>query len=313
MLVVDVGPNAEARSCRVVQASGEPRLDRAACDSIVRRARFHAFYAAPGQSVSSRWDYAVYWKLTDEPPPPVVRPMPAPRPQFTVPGPGRWPRSRWFGEVLLTELPRIQADFPAAATADGVVSLDLVVTADKGIEGCRIGIGSGDPALDAAACRVVRSVQMRYPRPCEICPPHLVPLQVHWRRSGGSHIRGPLSWTSKPGSSLAVVKDPADSRTATFWRAEATPLPFTLPAGGLNGIRKKTITNTRLVTNLEISSNGRILACGIGRSTGDPRIDRRACELLIKHARYAPATDVFGDPLPVQPRIKQNLDVTPQG
>ena len=299
---VDVGPDAQAHGCRVTSSSGEPRLDRVACEMIMRRGRFRAFYAAPAQPIPSRWDYAVLWEISDQPPLPVIRPVsPQQHTQFERPRPRPWPRLRWFNDAVVTELPRIQGDFPSAAAADGIVSLDLVVTAEGGIEDCVVGVSAGDPALDSAACRVARAVGLRYPRPCHICAPMLVPLQVHWRRTGGSHIRFPLSWTAGPSIDISTVRDPADRRTAPTWRAVPTPFPLPIGRRDFRGLEDRTIANPRFVGAVSVDAAGRPTGCRTSRSTGNPGVDRTMCALILSRGRYVPQTDVFGDTVAARP------------
>ncbi|MEM1133680.1 MAG: energy transducer TonB [Pseudomonadota bacterium] len=44
-------------------------------------------------------------------------------------------------------------------------------------------------------------------------------------------------------------------------------------------------------TELTVTENGRVSECVIISSSGDPRLDRKTCKLLVQRARFKPALD----------------------
>lgn len=236
----------------------------------------------------------VFWWITNAPPVPSMVPFVATPPAFdpTNPRLRQWPRLSWGGGFEPAALPRIQADFPAAARRDGTVSLDLVVTPESGVGECVIGVGSGDAALDAASCAVARRIELVYSRPCEHCPSANVPLRIVWRRRGGSHIRFPLPL---PRLGEAPLMDPADTRTRDARRPFPVPLAFAVTPEDYRGIGDRKITNRRFIAGVAVGADGRPQSCRPRISTGSPAVDQRSCELILHRARYRPQTDVFGD------------------
>lgn len=298
VLAVEIAPTGAFTACRTVAASAAPSFDRIACDSIARRGRFRPVYIGPGQRAATVWEIRVRLVVTDQPPPIFASPAPSPDAAPFAPTPGRWPRLEWLSYFDAAALPRIQERFPAAAARDGTVSLDLLVTAANGVEGCTVGVGADDAALDAAACEVARTIALRYRNPCEDCRGAAFPLQVVWRRGGGSHVRYPLPAPSMAAIGFASpVKDPADTRAALVYRRDPQPLPFPVGRSDYRGIRDRTMTSTEFRGSLDIDASGRMTVCRALGSTGNPAIERRTCELFVRRGRAVPRTDVFGDPL----------------
>lgn len=310
LVTVEVAASGQPQACRVAQSSGEARLDRIACDMIVRRGRFRPFYSAPARAIPWRLDAGVQWEISDVPPLPMIVPSPPQVGPIDTARPGSWPRLSWWNAFELAGLPRIQPLFPTEARRDGVVSLDLIVTPERGIEGCVIGVSTGDAALDSAACRAARSVELRYPRPCQNCASGVVPLQVIWRRGGGSHIRFPLPWTTRPGGGPTPIKDPADTRTALTSTPRAVPLPLAVSSSDYRGVRDGAVTNGRYVAAVLADAAGQITDCRTARSSGNEPVDRRTCDLILRRGRVAPRTDVFGDPIPSPDQIAFPVDLS---
>ena len=291
-----IGEDGRVRECRIVAPSGEPRFDAIACPRVQERGRFRPFLVAPGRPVATRWSVTVFWWITNEPPVPTMVPFVAVPPPFDPSNSAlrRWPRLSWGGGLEPATLPRIQADFPADARRDGTVSLDLVVTPESGVGACIIGVGSGDPALDAASCAVARRVDLVYSRPCEQCPSANVPLQIVWRRRGGSHVRFPLPL---PRLGEPPLMDPADTRPRDAQRLLPVPLAFALAPEDYRGIGDLKITNPRPWIDVAVGADGRARSCRPRISSGNRAVDQRSCELILRRARYRPQTDAFGDPV----------------
>lgn len=303
-----IGEDGKASACRILSPSSEPRLDAIVCPKIQERGSFRPFYIAPGRPVTTRWTATVFWWFTNEPPMPTMVPFVAVSPPFDPSNPRlrTWPRLFWGGGIEPASLPRIQGDFPRAARRDGTVSLDLVVTQEDGIRDCVIGVSSGDSALDAASCAAARRVDLVYSRPCETCPGANVPLQIVWRRRGGSHVRFPLPWTTLMGD-RTPIRDPADTRTATTYLPGPRPERFLPTPDDYRSIADRTMQRQSLSATVGVNADGRVTSCRTQRSTGNVEIDRRTCALIVDKARFRPRTDVFGDPVATETGITIDL------
>jgi TonB family protein len=193
-------------------------------------------------------------------------------------------------------LPGIQAMFPAGARRrEGRVSLDLVTSREAGIAECRIGIGSGDAALDQAACAAARQLDLRYEWPIFYPRRDTLPLQIVWRRSGGSHIRLPLlsPWQTR---SAPLPRDPADTRTAVMMERDPM-VRIELTAQDLAGLETLYPRSPFASVVIKTDRTGRIRQCAVERPTGLPALDARLCRIVRQRLAPAPRRDVFGDPV----------------
>lgn len=289
-------------ACNPLMRSEEPRLLDLACRLAAERLTVRPMYVGPGRPVASRWKLTIAWQnwqpgvgeLTFFPPAPIAPPPPPPPGAFDR----GWPRLGWSPFLAPIALPPIQSLFPAAARrGEGKVSLDLLATPQAGITGCSVAVSSGDPALDEAACRIARTLDLRYRQPCEYCSEAPLPLQVVWNRRGGSHIRLPLlpsyyaaDWPNPP-------RDPADSRTATRFDAAQEPLRLTLAGVNFSALPPGAPRPRFVRGELQVSAQGRATRCTLSNSTGDRASDVRLCRMLMRRPQPA-RTDVFGDPAP---------------
>lgn len=207
-----------------------------------------------------------------------------------------WPRRAWADHVRAVSLPAIQSEYPAAAGGrEGTVSLELALSRRDGITGCAIGLGAGDPALDEAACRVARGIELRYNDPCDTCFDEPLPLQVVWARQG-SHIRFPLARYRLRGVDEPPVRDPADGRTAAHQVRRPEPLPLAVSPADLQAIGDSVGFGFSAV--VRVDPQGRVAACRSTRPPGAARTGDAVCRFLRERQRFAVPTDVFGDPLP---------------
>jgi TonB family protein len=192
-----------------------------------------------------------------------------------------WPRLAWRGNLVFGPPPAVQAAYPAPARGpkEGIVSLDLVVSPAAGVTECRVGVGSGSAELDEAACRVARTVEMRYAAPCDGCGISVVPIKVVWRKRG-SELRLP-----RP------VDDPAYSN-------RRKPLPLELSKGDYAKLPGLTVGHSRFGARLGVAGDGKPYSCEVTISSGNAEVDARTCQLLLKRQRYTQRTDVFGEPSP---------------
>lgn len=297
-LVVDVDPDGAATGCRLLRSSGDPRLDRIACEGVAAQGGFPPLYAGPGRPVAARWLHAIGWETLD--PGRAVsafaEPVPLPPAPVGPPDqPGIWPRLHYSATVWPISLPAIQPLFPRAARRrEGIVSLDLVTTAEGGID-CRIGVDSGDAALDEAACAAARGLILRYERPATWWRYATLPLQIVWRRRGGSHIRLPLlpHWRTDLAS---LPRDPADTRTATHMSRPQDP-HLVLEEEDYAGVPPSFARTNLVWLNVATDRAGRVRDCSISQFSGPPVLEARLCPLARERLRLAPFLDIFGTPV----------------
>jgi TonB family protein len=302
VIALDIDPAGLATDCRLLRTSGEPRLDRLACTRISARETISPLYSGPGRPIASRWTVAIGWEtlprgggqsaFASAPPAPPAPPPPPPPPPGAAP---IWPQLTWRGHLRPASLPTIQSMFPSRARRrEGIVGLELGQTPAGGITTCTVASGSGDTVLDEAACVAARQLDLRYTEPCNFCSDAPMPLEIVWRRRGGSHIRPPLlpPWTSD--AVPPMPRDPADTRTAI--RFPQRPYEhLNVTPGDLAGIDLARPYRSWIPLRVEPDMQGRVRSCSPDFSSGIAALDARLCNLARQRLRVQPATDVFGD------------------
>ena len=63
-------------------------------------------------------------------------------------------------------------------------------------------------------------------------------------------------------------------------------------------------TRVSVVMALDIDASGKVTACRIAEPSGVPALDEKGCALAIERARYKPAVDAKGQPIPAQQRLR---------
>lgn len=292
LVLVDVDTAGKPTACRVLSASAEPRLDALACELLMKRSSFAVRYVGPAQPVAYPFPASVLWRNTaaaeiKPTPPPMFTSRAAPTgpwprpPSVSLASYAAWPRLNWSdrrvweNELVFGPAPAIQAAWPGGA--QGTVSLDLVLSPEKGAADCRIGLSSGSGALDEAACRVARTVPVRYQRPCERCQQRTLPLQIVWKKKG-SFVRFPL----QPDSPAYV--------------GSRRPISGTFAAADFAKLPDRSVTERRVWANVWVDEDGKPIKCRVQSTTGNRAVDARLCELVVKRWRYSKRTDVFGRP-----------------
>lgn len=298
-VAVDVNASGAATGCHLVQPSGVAALDRLACERIVAQGGYMPLYAGPGRPIAARWIHVIGWETLEQGRTLSAFTAPSPAPPAPPPPvgqPGQWPRFDYAATVWPETLPTIQPLFPSAARRrGGTVSIDLFTTADLGIVECRVGASSGDAALDEAACAVARTLALRYERPGIWWRQTTLPLQVVWRRGGGSHIRLPLLPPWREDLS-ALPRDPADTRTATHMtRPAGLHLPLT--DADFAGVEPLYPRSPFASLDLATDRTGRIRSCSLRQPTRLPALDARLCRIARERLRPSPRLDIFGDPV----------------
>ena len=303
-IAMDIDTAGHGTACRLLRGGIDARLDRLSCELLMQRAVFEPRYETPTRPVAHHVVMGIRWESIDAATradrerqrramaPPVQVP-------WNLPELRQWPRPFWSEDLLVRNLPAIQASYPRdpGQPEEGIVSLDIIVTAGVGISACQIGVSSGNAALDEAACRVARTLDITYERPCEGCWGKRLPLEVVWRRHG-SHIRLPLPRQGAADSAIPP-RDPADQRPPSRVRSYfPTPVAFNVDERDFRNVPIRTTSNAVPNFRVSVSAQGRVTGCEPGQGSGNDAVDRRICELLIERGRYLPLTDIFGDPIP---------------
>ena len=300
-VVLDVDRDGRPTSCRILRPSGEPRLDELVCPRFLEQARLPLHYDRPGVPGPVRTVMSVSWRTA--PPAPFAPAPPAPPPppsRGAAAGP--WPRLTWDGMLALADLPDVQAHYPSEARgAEGVVSLDLIVSSAEGVTDCIVGIGSGSAVLDTAACRAAAALPLLYVDRCDECRTARIPIQIVWRRNR-SYVRFPLPSSWDEHAADAPPLHPDDRRGARSYRsgtvrAEFSAAELTPLVRAAAGDTRLTVPNLRPSYSLVFDREGVLRACAPLHSIGSAAGDAAACRLLERRSADLSPTDVFGDPL----------------
>jgi TonB family protein len=137
-----IGTNGRVSDCVITQSSGSAALDAATCRILRSRARYVPARDAAGNPAPGTDSGRVTWRLPDD----------DPHERAGVPIPATMAALRAPFQSYVTA-----RDYPAAALrAQGVSRVHVVIGMIGRVIACDIDRPSGSPALDAAACRIVR-------------------------------------------------------------------------------------------------------------------------------------------------------------
>ena len=92
-------------------------------------------------------------------------------------------------------------------------------------------------------------------------------------------------------------------RDGKFRKVEVRARPLTSPAFWLSfgdyppdSLRAK--EQGAVGTRIDIARDGKVTSCSIISSSGFPRLDEQTCNIVRRRARYRPAQDANGEPIP---------------
>ena len=161
-----IGPDGRVSDCTIIRNSGAASLDAATCRILRERGHFPPPRNARGRPSRGFVEGDVEWHL----PPgtvavrrPVNESVASLLPDELIGG--RGPRDRALGPFpprrMSADLGAYfrASDYPARALAarhEGEVGYEVVVGTNGRVSNCRVNRSSGDAALDAATCRVLR-------------------------------------------------------------------------------------------------------------------------------------------------------------
>jgi TonB family protein len=270
-LSVDAG--GRLRGCDAIPGQEHADVSTAACGALSANKTFPITYAAPGQPIAQQWIVSLVWEtvpqsVLDARKIEEARRGPPPAPPAP---PGLYSPYR----LAIGSLPDI-ALF-AARSPHGIVGVVAKPVVDREQPDCEVRLSSGKPALDDLACQYVRSVRLRYKKPCFDC-----------------YTR----WTYP----LLIVFDGSRSRVRLpreldIGSRQARVLDFKVSSGAVAALRNTVRTRTRVMVLGSIATDGSVTDCRVAQSAGSPEADVAICA-LIRRQKFTPALDAFGDPMP---------------
>ena len=287
-VAVEVDESGKPTECRVLKPSPKPSFDQVVCRDILRNGHFGLVHIAPDKVTSQHLNMGANWetlsvaaRIAKRAAQPVTPVMMAPPTLSSRPEGSGWPRQRWEGGLYIDHFPDLRTFYPAkpGRPDSGVSTIELTTSVSKGGLNCEIGVTSGNPRLDEAACTMARSLSLSIPPRCLSCDKRRLPLQVVWQRRGG-YIRMPLPSAVEDGESSALRRDPAEPPLPTAYRYRQRSPAF-YGRDDFAGLADKSLPNPRASYWLSIDATGRVTAC----------------EAAVKRARYGLLTDIFGAPI----------------
>jgi TonB family protein len=174
------------------------------------------------------------------------------------------------------------------------VTVDLAVASNGQVAGCAIVQSSGLPAMDKASCAALQ-------RRARFAPA---------RRDDGQPVPGlwqrRITWVvpplqrpnAQPAPVLRPVACPADTRPQT-----ASPAVPCLPRQWANGDDYPADAlaagqQGRVGFTLDIDVKGQVTGCHVDASSGGKLLDAGTCRIIRARARFLPARDADGQPVP---------------
>ncbi|MGQ0558274.1 MAG: energy transducer TonB [Sphingosinicella sp.] len=179
-----------------------------------------------------------------------------------------------------------QADYPTEALLEneqGNVVFELSVSSLGRVTGCRIISSSASQRLNEVTCRALQRAQFRPARDTQGVPvADIIRSQITWAIPEPP----PLRARARRANLASYVGD--------------GDYPFTAIRNNEQGV---------VYFALEVSAEGRVSRCHITRSSGSQALDNQTCHIMMRHARFDPARDEAGNPVPdiVQSRITWRL------
>ena len=173
------------------------------------------------------------------------------------------------------------ADYPAGAARrgeQGTVGFEVDVDSAGHVGACRVTASSGSAELDEATCRIMRDRARFTPaldRRGRPIPDH-AKQRIHWvlPDRGGSRAT----------ANLASYLSDADYPAEAIRNGEEGTTGF----------------------ELQVGTDGSVTACHILQSSGSRSLDEASCRIMQARARFSPARDQAGNPVPdiVRSRIR---------
>lgn len=193
-------------------------------------------------------------------------------------------------------------DYPPGAMqrpGDYIVEFELGVAAGGAITRCTVTRSSGSAAVDDVTCRALR--QRGYFEPARDTDGKpvagLYSDRIGWRAAASS--AGAAAPSSGAAAAPGTATCPADDRAArqpgiAFIALACQPDRWITPDDHPAVRRAEAIVGIRLA----IDAEGRAGDCTVIRPSGIPVLDAGTCPIVLARARYLPALDAAGNPVP---------------
>jgi TonB family protein len=164
-------------------------------------------------------------------------------------------------------------DYPAGAIRSGeqgIVAFELDVDPAGRVGGCRITGSSGSSLLDEATCRIMRERAQFTPARDRRgrAVPDRVAERLHWFL--------PEEASAPPLANLASYISDADYPVEAIRNEEQGTVGF----------------------QLDIGADGMVSGCRIVQPSGSASLDEATCRIMRARARFSPARDDSGNPVP---------------
>jgi len=193
------------------------------------------------------------------------------------------------------------SDYPTEALTkhqQGNVDLTFDLDSSSKVTRCRALHSSGSEALDEASCRIVQRAAPEWVQAGRaVAGVRDQRLRIRWIIPGE-----PLTGNERPASSPtlsityngpAIGSDlfqatPPKSRGGEPWLATSDYPTEELRLGHGGAI----------LMTLQVDAEGAVSGCSVVRSTGWPVLDQTSCALIKSRARFSPALNPSGAPIP---------------
>lgn len=293
--VLDVSADGRASACTIEprRVAAGPEWAASLCPILLERARLLPALKLDGSRAADKFIVSIAFQVTRFRQPdnaPLIRsqglsPAPPPPSDFN-PQLKSWPPSSyWVRAVATAPAFKLAPEAPGGAALTGPVTGLVVADPKSGDLPCRVVRSSGDPALDEQACNyAVKKLKPKWANMVRI-PVRRYPLLL---APAGKAFRA-LQPRADAARNLQI--DPATYQAAAAaWQTRSAGAHRVAVAG-------------------PVDPSGQPSGCRIAETSGNDAADLAACRLFLDTVRYAPATDVFGQPRAGWDYLKFNFTV----
>ena len=169
---------------------------------------------------------------------------------------------------------------------EGGVRFQVDVRPNGRVEACRILASSGSRTLDEATCAIM------------VDRGRFTPARDAEGRAIADRFTARIQWALP-----AEAVEPAE-RARAFANLASYIWSNDYPSGALARMEQGTVG-----FNLDVSDEGRVTYCNVTASSGSEALDLTTCRIMLERARFEPARDAEGNPVPdrVAARISWRL------
>lgn len=158
---------------------------------------------------------------------------------------------------------------------EGIVRFEVDVSRNGRVESCRILASSGSTALDEATCTIMTD-RARF-----------TPARDAEGRAVPDRFAARIAWDLPPD-----LPPPAEHA-----RARANLASY-ISDGDYPEEAVRLNQQGTVGFDLDVSEEGRVIYCHVTASSGSELLDLRTCQVMLERARFEPARDEQGNPVP---------------